>query len=238
MHEGHRQRILQRLEDEQHLQDHELLEILLFNAIPRKNTNPLAHDLLSEFISLDGLMHASYEELQNVNGIGKETAAYLRCIGILCDRLKQRGEELPRMFNVRSFSDFLLERLSPLKEEVVEVFALDAQQRILSGKRFTVHASDRATVSPEEISRLLVVRKPAGVVLAHNHPGKPCTPSTQDDKFTVQMQVMCSMNNICLYDHIIIGTNGAYSYFLVGRMDEIRRTFDVNSIVGGKFFRE
>ena len=58
MHEGHRQRMLQRLEDAEHLQDHELLEIPLFNAIPRKNTNPLAHELLSEFASLDGLMRA------------------------------------------------------------------------------------------------------------------------------------------------------------------------------------
>ena len=137
MHEGHRQRMLQRLEDAEHLQDHELLEILLFNAIPRKNTNPLAHELLAEFVSLDGLMRASYEELLNVQGIGKETAAYLRCIAILCERLKKREDPLPRLFNVRDFSGFLFERLAPLKEEVIELFALDAQQHIIAEKRFT-----------------------------------------------------------------------------------------------------
>lgn len=146
MHEGHRQRMLQRLEDAEHLQDHELLEILLFNAIPRKNTNPLAHELLAEFVSLDGLMRASYEELLNVQGIGKETAAYLRCIAILCERLKKREDPLPRLFNVRDFSGFLFERLAPLKEEVIELFALDAQQHIIAEKRFTVCATDRAAL--------------------------------------------------------------------------------------------
>ena len=66
MHEGHRQRMLQRLGDAKHLQDHELLEILLFNAIPRKNTNPLAHELLSAFGSLEGVLRAVYEELLRV----------------------------------------------------------------------------------------------------------------------------------------------------------------------------
>lgn len=238
MHEGHRQRMLQRLEDAEHLQDHELLEILLFNAIPRKNTNPLAHELLAEFVSLDGLMRASYEELLNVQGIGKETAAYLRCIAILCERLKKREDPLPRLFNVRDFSGFLFERLAPLKEEVIELFALDAQQHIIAEKHFTVCATDRAALEPEAVNQFLAVRKPAGLVVAHNHPAAPAHPSAADDKFTAQMQVVCSMNNVRFYDHIIVGTDGTYSYFLVGRMEEIRRAFDLNAIVGGKILRD
>ena len=77
MHEGHRKRMLQRLEHGEGLQDHELLEVLLFNAIPRKNTNPLAHELLTAFSSLGELFGASYEELLDVDGVGPETAAYL-----------------------------------------------------------------------------------------------------------------------------------------------------------------
>ena len=238
MHEGHRQRMLQRLEDAEHLQDHELLEILLFNAIPRKNTNPLAHELLSEFASLDGLMRAGYEELLRVDGIGTETAAYLRCIAILCERLQKRNEKFPRLFNVRTFSDFLKERLSSLREEVIELFALDARQRVLSGKRFTIRSSNRAAVEPEAVNQFIAARKPAGLVVAHNHPEAPAYPSAADDKFTAQIQVVCSMNNIRLYDHIIVGTDGTYSYFLVGRMEEVRRAFDLNAIEGGKLLRD
>ena len=68
MHEGHRKRMLQRLEHAEGLQDHELLEILLFNAIPRKNTNPLAHELLTSFPSMGELFRADYAELLNVDG--------------------------------------------------------------------------------------------------------------------------------------------------------------------------
>lgn len=238
MHEGHRQRMLQRLGDAKHLQDHELLEILLFNAIPRKNTNPLAHELLSAFGSLEGVLRAEYEELLRVKGIGTETAAYLRCVGILGERIRQRGDRPPRLFNVRSFSEFLERRLRPLGEEVVELFALDAQQHVLSGQRFTVKETDRAFVGTEEINRFLAVRGPAGVVVAHNHPTAPAAPSAADDRFTAQMQVLCAMNNVRLYDHIIIGAEGTYSYFLVGRLDEIGGSLDLNAIMGGKFFRD
>ena len=62
MHEGHRQRMLQRLKNAQDLQDHELLEILLYNAVPRKNTNPTAHELLSAFPSLSEMFRAGFEE--------------------------------------------------------------------------------------------------------------------------------------------------------------------------------
>ena len=56
----------------------------------------------------------------------------------------------------------------------------------------------------------------------------------EDDKFTAQMQLSCSLNGVRLYDHIIVGTDGTYSYFLVGRMEEIRRNFDVAHLIGGK----
>ena len=238
MHEGHRQRMLERLLKADTLQDHELLEILLFNAVPRKNTNPLAHELLSAFTSLDGVFGADFEELLSVDGVGKETAAYLKCVGLCFERMGKRKRELPKFFNVRDFSGFLFERYASLQEEVVELFALDAQQRILSGKRFGVRASDRVSLAPEEVNAFLASRRPAGLVVAHNHPKAPAAPSAADDKFTAQMQVVCSMNNIRLYDHIIVGTDGTYSYVLVGRMEEIRRAFDLNAIVGGKILRD
>jgi len=87
--------MLQRLEHAEGLQDHELLEILLFNAIPRKNTNPLAHELLTSFPSMGELFRADYAELLNVDGVGPETAAYLRCIGLLMERIRNRRETPP-----------------------------------------------------------------------------------------------------------------------------------------------
>ena len=237
MHEGHRKRMLQRLEHGEGLQDHELLEVLLFNAIPRKNTNPLAHELLTAFPSLGELFGASYEELLDVDGVGPETAAYLRCIGILTERLSGKKKDPPVLFSAGKFSEYLLARFAGMKEEVIDLFSVDAQQRIRSAKRFTLGLSDRAALTPEDVNAFLAARKPSGLVIAHNHPESFARPSAKDDAFTAQMQVICSMNGVRLYDHIIVGKDGTYSYFLVGRMEEIRRKFNLSTIVGEGLYR-
>ena len=84
--------VSQRLSRADGLQDHELLEILLFSAVPRKNTNPIAHELLSAFSTLEGVFRADMEELLSVKGVGKETAAYLKCVGALYARMNRKGE--------------------------------------------------------------------------------------------------------------------------------------------------
>lgn len=234
MHEGHRQRMLARLAEADHLQDHELLEILLFNAVPRKNTNPAAHRLLDAFGSLDGVLRAETDALESVEGIGRETAAYLRCVGQIFARIRRSAPALPKVFSVRTFADFLTERYAGLSEEVVELFCLDGQGRLKFSKRYTSSAADRAGIACEEVSRFLAEHRPHGLVVAHNHPRARAVPSDTDDKFTAQMQLLCSLNNVAFYDHIIVGTDGTYSYYLVGRMDEIRRNFDVAALLGGR----
>ncbi len=236
MHEGHRQRMLARLSQADGLQDHELLEILLFNAVPRKNTNPVAHELLAAFSSLEGVFRADMEELLAVKGVGKETAAYLKCVGAIYARMGKKGEELPKFFNVRTFTEYVSARLGALESEAVELYCIDANERIRSSRRFAAGTADRAELEPEEVSRFLALQRPAGLVAAHNHPFAPARPSDADDAFTAQLQLLCSMNNVRFYDHIIVGTDGAYSYFLVGRMEEIRRNFDVAHLIGGKLY--
>lgn len=234
MHEGHRQRMYERLSRADGLQDHELLEILLFSAVPRKNTNPIAHELLSAFSTLEGVFRADMEELLSVRGVGKETAAYLKCVGAVYARMNRKGEELPRFFNVRTFSEYVSARLGALGSEAVELYCIDANERVRCSRRFAVGTADRAELEPEEVSRFLALQHPAGLVAAHNHPSAPARPSDADDAFTAQLQLLCSMNNVRFYDHIIVGTDGTYSYFLVGRMEEIRRNFDVAHLIGGK----
>lgn len=235
MHEGHRQRMIERLAKADALQDHELLEILLFNAVPRRNTNPIAHELLDTFFTLDGVLHAGAEELTAVRGVGRETAAYLRCIGVVFDRARSRGqEEKPRPFNVQNFSAFVSERIGALPCEVVELYCIDGNERVHTGMRFSAGSVNKAAVEPEEIGRFLAMHRPTGLVAAHNHPNTPAVPSEADDRFTVQLQILCSIHNVRLYDHIIIGEGSPYSYFLAGRMEEIRRDFHIDRLLGGK----
>ena len=104
MHEGHRKRMIERLENgEAGLSDHEILELLLFNAIPRKNTNEIAHALLNKFGSISAISRADLESLKAVEGIGEGTAAYLRCVFLLMERMKFEPEKnFPIFYHIRA----------------------------------------------------------------------------------------------------------------------------------------
>ncbi|MDE5547783.1 MAG: hypothetical protein K2J30_02155 [Clostridia bacterium] len=233
MHEGHRQRIIQRLEGSgEGLQDHELLEILLFNAIPRKNTNDIAHSLIDTFGSLHGVLHATPDQLRGVKGVGPEVAAYIRCNGLILSRI-EKPKTNPIKFNLQSFSQHVSQSFSLLDQEVIEIFCLDASERVKTSRRFTSDSANKVQVRSEEINRYIVNILPAGIVAAHNHPEGTCRPSEEDDRFTAQLMMTCSINNVKFYDHLITGKDGVYSYFRVGKMEDIRKKYHVNNLLGG-----
>ncbi len=232
MHEGHRQRILERLSTgAAGLQDHELLEILLFNALPRKNTNPIAHDLLRAFGSLAGVLHAEVEQLKAVKGVGDEVARYLRCTGLIFDRVARAKRQLPSAYSLDAFIDYLSDYFADAEEERLELYFVDAAFRIRYNQSFSSFSADNVSVQVEELSRLLALHRPHGVVVAHNHPPPVSRPSRADDEFTAQMQLICSVNGARLYDHIVLGTDGFYSYFLAGRMEQIRKDYSMTALV-------
>lgn len=234
MHEGHRQRILQRLEGgEETLQDHELMEILLFNAIPRKNTNGIAHALIDTFGSLRGVLQADAQQLRAVSGVGPEVAAYLRCVGLLYARADKENTAYSIKFNLQSFSEYVSKSFRPLRQEVIEIFCLDGSERVKCSKRFTSESASSVQVRAEEFNRYMAAVSPSGIVVAHNHPDGICRPSADDERFTAQLMVMCSMNNVKFYDHLIVGTDGVYSYFRAGKMEDIRRNYNMNKLLGG-----
>ena len=232
MHEGHRQRMLERLfSSAESLQEHELLEILLFYAIPRKNTNTLAHEIIDRFGSLQDVFRATPKQLKQVKGVGDSTAALIHTVGLVAARLKNEKAPEIQLFNVSSFSTFLTERYANLCDEVLELFCIDANDRIKFIKDFTSYNNTNVTIPAEEVTALLVSHRPFGLVLAHNHPHGSCRPSKEDDKFTAQLQVLCSINGTKVYDHIIVSGTDYYSYKLNGRMDDINRNFSIGSVL-------
>ena len=100
-HDGHRQRLLKRVEEED-LLEHELLEMLLFYVFKRRNTNDLAHRLLAKFGSIEALVSASMEELQSVEGIGKQTAQFFFLLGRFQVKRAPRGDKVIRQLNIHS----------------------------------------------------------------------------------------------------------------------------------------
>lgn len=233
MHEGHRQRMLERLENaEESLCDHELLEILLFNAIPRKNTNEIAHQLLSSFGSLNGVFRASMSQLCAVEGVGQSTAAYLKCIGSLlkrCDPFDTTEAVSLRSFD--QFSKFLTDRFEGLETEIVELYSLDANERVKAIRRYTSKDQDRVQIKAEEIVDFILKEKPNMVLIVHNHVKGDCSPSVADNEFTATVYMICSIYKVKLREHVILSKDGLYSYYLTGNIDRLARQYDMGMLL-------
>ncbi len=227
LHEGHRLRAYQKIQKDA-LADHEWLEILLYNAVPRKNTNELAHALIFKFGSVDKVFEATMEELQQVSGVGVNIAAYLCCVGHFM-RNRKAKEELTYYgkFDSRSFLPFVKKAYENVLVEVVDLYLLDGEGRVLKKQRFSIDSISTVRVIPEELSSFLLTKNASGAVMVHNHPFGEATPSEADDSMTKNCQVLCSMHNRLLCEHIIYAPNGMYSYYLSGRMREISEKYSV-----------
>ncbi len=233
-HEGHRHRIIEKM-DSGSLQEHEYLEILLFSAVPRRNTNELAHRLLDSFGSLPNIFDASVEKLRTVEGVGENVAAFLKCVGTFYHKYYQKGEStFPARFEENSFMEYIRTKYAPLEEEVLDFYLIDQHQRIIYSKRFTIGSTQRVVMRPDDLTRLLVDFKPHGIVVVHNHLKGNCFPSEADDGTTNQFQVICSIHNVRFCDHLIYSPAGIYSYYRSGRMQEISRRYSIGTILRSK----
>ncbi len=222
MHEGHRKRMIERLEQNgESLQEHELLEILLYNAIPRKNTNEIAHNLLEAFGGIDRLFEADVKHLTAVDGVGKATAAYIKTISLCYERVQFGKMKRVNFFTVDAVMNYLKNRYLGLSVEVIDLFCIDSRGYVKFYKRFTSYSAEKVDVKATELSSVVINQDPQAVVIAHNHLGADCTPSRSDDSFTAELYALCSMHGIKLQDHVIVSKNGYYSYHLAGKMQEI-----------------
>ncbi len=232
-HAGHRRRIIQKL-DKEVLEEHELLEVLLFNALPRRNTNDLAHRLLARFGSIKEIFDATVYELSQVEGIGESVAAYLVCIGKFYKKYYAPAKEsLPLRYQPEEFLAFVKTEYANLPHEVMDFYLLDKTGKILKRKRFSNVTAHQVTLNPAEITKYLLEQGVEGLVVAHNHPTGSPTPSKQDDEATTCIQVLCSTQNLLFCDHVIYADGGVYSYYKSGRMKNISTAYSMRNILKG-----
>lgn len=207
--------MLARLKDApRSLQDHELLEILLFNAIPRKNTNPIAHALLDAFGSLANVFDAEMEQLMSVNGVGAECAAYLKVISYAMQKADLSKNDLPVIYTPQTALQLAERRLKRLHDEAVEIYCIDENCKVRFVQRFTSFKADGVTVTGLDISKVLAAHRPSRIVVAHNHPFGSELPSDKDNEFTKNVCLFCSLSGIVFSDHIIVGSKQSFSYAL------------------------
>lgn len=240
MHEGHRKRMYEKLKNGDSLYEHELLEILLFNAFQRKNTNPIAHALLDAFGSIAGVLNAEVDELCAIEGVGESVALYLKCIGE-CTK-KAASSEKPGAVCLKNYEDFrrfVCARMRGKAEEVLELYCLDKSGKVKKISSFSSNEQSKVQVDADRVAKIISAVKPYGLIIAHNHLSGSSLPSENDDRFTMEVQLMCSINGVSLYDHCIYASDSnVFSYFSSGKIDAIKRSFSFDKLVGEQYKKD
>lgn len=238
-HAGHRRRLMDKL-DAGGLCEHEYLEALLFNVIPRRNTNDLAHRLLARFGSVLGVLEAPFEALRKVEGVGAETASYLYCVGKFCKEFTRCDEgkrTFPKMYSHDIFLPFIKRKYADLTYETLDLYLLDENGAIYRCKNFSTGHFGSVCIEPDDFARALLYEQPSGLIIVHNHPTGSCEPSDKDDTMTRTCRVFCLMHNVLLCDHYIYAPNGVFSYYQSGRLKtlgEESENLPIQAVYGGE----
>ena len=205
--EGHRARLRARLlaAGPESLADHEMLEMLLFLALPRRDTKPIARAVLSRFGGFGAAITASPDELRAIDGLGEAGIAALKLARAAALRLL-RGPlaEQPVLDRWNALTDYLRAALRHERTEQFRVLFLDARARLLADELMGLGTVDHAPVYPREIARRALERHASTVILVHNHPSGSATPSRDDIAMTREVARALQPLSIVLHDHLIV----------------------------------
>ena len=224
IHDGHRQRLKERFLQGglDNFTDVQVLELVLFYCIPRKDTNPIAHALLDHFGSLSQVLEASVEELQKVPGIGENTAIYLTMLTqvgryYLVDR-SQREVILP---TIDKCGAYLVPYFFGRSVETVYLLCLDAKCKVLCCREIGQGSVNSAGISVRKIVEVALGANATTVVLAHNHPSGLALPSAEDIQTTRRVAAALSAVEVHLADHIVVADGDYVSMVQSGyRLEE------------------
>ena len=206
-HGGHRERIRERFRREglDSFTDIQVLELLLFYCIPRKDTNPIAHGLLDHFGSLSQVLEAPVEELCKVEGIGENTAVFLRLVTqvgryYMTDRAS-KAKVLPTLEScARYLQTFFFGR----NVETVYLLCLDAKCKMLCCKKISEGDVNSTSLSVRKVVETALNTNASSVVLAHNHPGGMAIPSDADIQTTMHIAAALKAVDVNLIDHVLV----------------------------------
>lgn len=207
IHRDHRKRMRERMirHGVENFADHELLEVALYSANARGDTNELAHMLLEHFGSLDVLMEARAEDLTDIDGMGEAGAALIVCIGELMRRyIRTLSKERQRYSSVQDLARYAWGYLCGLDHERLYMILLDNQLSLID----MVLLAD-GTVTSAEVRMSLILdkvtrKKAAFVALAHNHPHGTANPSDKDIELTNSVSELLNIFGVSLIEHIVI----------------------------------
>ena len=207
IHDGHRQRLRDRFRAEglDNFSDIQVLELLLFYCIPRRDTNPIAHALLDRFGSLSQVLDAPIEELARVPGMGEGAAAFFSLTTAVGRRYqvdKVRSEVI--LSSIEKCGRYLVPYFYGRRNETVFLLCLDAKCKVLCCRELGEGSVNSAGVPIRRIVEAALAANATSVILAHNHPSGLAIPSGEDIQTTQRVTAALNTVDIILADHIIV----------------------------------
>lgn len=225
MHAGHRERLKQRFlrEGLEQFEPHNVLELLLFYAIPRQDTNELAHRLIHAFGSLSSVFDAPIEELVKVDGVGLNTATLIKLLPAANRRyLEDRATKGIDVASPEACGELLVSKFNGVTVERLVLLCMDNKCRVRHCEVISEGTQTMVDIRNRRIVETALRQNASCVVLGHNHPNGFPVPSKSDVDATYSLARLLEAMDIELYDHIIVADG---EYFSMASNDKFKLLF-------------
>ena len=214
-HGGHRLRMRERYRKQGNLDgfaSHEVLELFLYYAIPQKNVNTLAHELLERFGTLHGVFSAAPEQLMQIKGIGEYAATFLSLFPQIARYAeKERAGSKVTLSNRKEAEEYCIRLLSGERREVFYAVCLNVQMQVLSSVQIAKGSLSAVPAYPRVVAEAVLSHNAHAVLFCHNHPGGSAIPSQGDMEVTQQLAALLQGLEVMLVDHVIVAEDQAFS---------------------------
>ncbi|MDD3430228.1 MAG: DNA repair protein RadC [Oscillospiraceae bacterium] len=222
IHDGHRQRLRKRfLEDGlENFEEHNVLELLLFYAHSRADTNALAHVLIDTFGSISAVMDAPYDALLQVSGVGEQAATLLKLVPQLASVYNSDKFAMGTcLHSTQEVGQYFVPLFYGKQHEEVHMLSLDDKHKIIRRTKLFEGTVNATPITVKKVVSEAVNANATSVVLAHNHPAGLALPSANDRHVTKRINTALELINIRLLDHIIVAENEFISMAESGEFD-------------------
>lgn len=217
-HEGHRERLRARfMSAPSALPDYELLELILFRTIPRRDVKPLAKELIALFGGLSGVLNAAPERLREVKGVSDATVADFRIVreaGLRLSQAKVMKKEVISSWS--ALLDYCSASMAHGAIEQFRILFLDRQNVLIADEVQQTGTIDHTPVYPREVMKRALALNASSIILVHNHPSGDPTPSAADIEMTKRIVETAKPLGIQVHDHLVIGKGRHASFKSLG----------------------
>lgn len=223
IHSGHRERLKKRFLNKgiESFEDHEILEMLLFYSISRRDTNPIAHSLCEKFGTLSKVFDANFDELMQVKGISEHSALLIKIIPQLCQRYTADKTLAKRMnlSTTRAMTEFSKTLFVGKNHEEFYVICMDSYSKLLTYKKISEGTLNATMLDLRQLAATVIHHNASRVFVTHNHPSGTSLPSSADIESTKRILNLLNSIGVVFDDHIIVSDKDTTSLASLGMLN-------------------